>query len=49
MKKNIVISEKLHSFLVDKGKKKESFEDIIWRLIEPFSLEKKNPREKENG
>ena len=31
--KSIKISEKLHKFLVDRGTKSDSFEDVIWRLI----------------
>ncbi len=32
-KVTIKISKKLHKFLTDEGAKRESYEDIIWRLL----------------
>ncbi|KKL94285.1 hypothetical protein LCGC14_1866180 [marine sediment metagenome] len=31
--KGVKISEKLHDYLLDRATKRESFEDVIWRLI----------------
>ncbi len=41
--KSIKVSEKLHEYLLNKGVKSESFEKIIWRLI---NLKIKRKREK---
>lgn len=31
--KSIKVSDRLHSYLLDRAVKREDFEDVIWRLI----------------
>ena len=42
--KGVKISEKLHSYLLDRATKRESFEDVIWRLIGQKKLAKKDKK-----
>ena len=42
--KGVKMSEKLHSYLLDRATKRESFEDVIWRLIGQKKLAKEDKK-----
>ncbi len=43
-KQSIKVSKKLRKYLLDRGTKSDSFEDVIWRLIGMKKLMKKDKK-----
>ncbi len=43
-KQSIKVSKKLRQYLLDRGTKSDSFEDIIWRLIGQKKLAKEDKK-----
>ena len=44
-KQSIKVSKKLRQYLLDRGTKSDSFEDVIWRLIGQKKLAKKDKKQ----
>ena len=40
--KSIKVSDKLHKYLLERGTKSDSFEEIIWRLIGMKEIKKED-------